>query len=272
MEYISKEARWRAHYRTLPEWVRLIRQASNCSAKTARRQILDGLFDGQFAPSWSDQSNAPFRHDPYDPDLLPREGNFWRKSQINWHNGKVFDGWREEEVGPECWRVLLLAPTLGTVFERILRSSIHASILDVENVVTLHPQPPTSENAHPMRRGRAGRKPGSGSFDDEVALGEMLNLLAAGKEPSVLTAAKAVASAGKANQSAKAEVDRLRRKFANHWGTKPADGKLGLTLITNWTRIESELNFPILNQYNLPIRSAQEALRLVDCHAQAAGR
>jgi len=235
MEYISKEARWRALYRTLPQWVGLIRQASNCSAKKARRQILDGLFDGQFAARWGEQSKAPFR-DPYDPDLLPREGNFWRKAQINWRNGKVFDGWREEEVGPEYWRVLLLAPTLDTVFEGILRSSIPASTRDVENAVPLHPsQAPTLENAHHVRRGSAGRKPGSGSSNDEAALREMLNLLAAGREPSVLAAAKAVAKARKPNQSVNAEVGRLRRKFAKRWGTKPPEGE-------TWPDVEHQLD------------------------------
>jgi hypothetical protein len=91
-----------------------------------------------------------------------------------------------------------------------------------------------AQNAREPSRGRPGRKPRSGSIDDEAALRRMLHLLAAGNEASVLAAAKAVATERKPNQSVEADIARLRRKFANRWGTEPPPGK-------TWADVEREL-------------------------------
>jgi hypothetical protein len=80
-------------------------------------------------------------------------------------------------------------------------------------------------DAERQRRGRPGRKRGSGSVDDEAALRRMLGLLAKGEEPSVLAAARTVAHAAKSNQSVEADVARLRKKFAERWGTEPPPRK-----------------------------------------------
>jgi hypothetical protein len=244
MEYLSEKARWRAHYRTLREWVGLVRRASACSAKRAQQQISDGLFDGKFAARWEDQGKGALR-DPADPDLPPQKGAFWRSAQINWRTGKVYDDWGVTEegraLGAAYWRRLLLTPKGDSVFEKILRSSIPSKTEEIStpNVVQLHPQSEAgvaiSAKADPARQGHPGRKSGSGSIDDEEKLRRMLTLLAVGKVPSVLAAAKAVADATKPNQSVDSEVVRLRRKFAKRWGTEPPNGK-------TWADVEHELN------------------------------
>ena len=86
---------------------------------------------------------------------------------------------------------------------------------------------------------KGGRKLGSGSVDDETALQRMLKLLAAGKRPSVLAAARKVAAEGKPHQSVDADVSRLRRKFRQRWGTNPPEGKTWADVDVNWTRIGS---------------------------------
>jgi hypothetical protein len=86
---------------------------------------------------------------------------------------------------------------------------------------------------------KGGRKPGSGSIDDETALRRMLKLLATGKHPSVFAAAREVAVERMPHQSADADVDRLRRKFRKRWGTDPPEGQTWADVDVNWTRIGS---------------------------------
>jgi hypothetical protein len=245
MRYISKEALYRAHYRTLPEWVKLIQQASDCSAKSAQQQILDGLYDGAFAVRWDDRDKNPLRYpNPYltGIDSPPPKGVFWRRAKINWRTGKVIDDWGLEKEGQSantpCRRALLLASKGGTVFEHILHSSVSASTHQASaapnNVVPPHSEP-TAAEAHPVPRGRPGRKPGSGSIDDEEALRKMVKLLAAGEARSVLAASERVAGEGKPIQSHAANMGRLRRKFAKRWGTDPPEGK-------TWAEFDQELN------------------------------
>jgi hypothetical protein len=239
--YICEEARQRAHYRTLREWVRLIRQASECGAKNAQHQIVDGLFDGKFAVRWEDQGKNPYC-DPAGADLPPQKGAFWRKAQIAPRTYKVFDDLGVTEAGRAAgaayWRVLLLAPRGGTEFESILRSSMRADSSSGDqapNVLPLRTEAAISENAYLERRGRAGRKPGSGIIDDETALRRMLSLLAAGHVPSVNAAATAVARTGNPAHSVSADTTRLRTKFSR-WqgGTEPPAGK-------TWSDVEDEL-------------------------------
>jgi hypothetical protein len=243
MEYISEQARWRAFYRTLPQWVAMVSQASACSTRNARLQIVDGLFDGRFAVRWADQGKIPFL-DPNDRDRPPPKGNFWRKAQINWRAGKVLDDWGMSDEGRAGglarWRVVLLVPRGPSVFEDIWRSSrpfaISAAAATPSNVVGVHARSKSeAATAETNRRGRAGRKPGSGSIDDLNALRKMLSLLAAGKVSSVHAAANAVAPSNTPNQSLPADIARLRRKFAKRWGTGPPRGK-------TWTDVERELN------------------------------
>jgi len=85
-------------------------------------------------------------------------------------------------------------------------------------------------------KGRRGRKPGSGSFDDAAALLEMLRLLASDKAKSVHAAARCVAGGDMAKRTGSEEsaVNRLRRKFAARFGTQPPSGK-------TWSDIALEL-------------------------------
>ena len=77
------------------------------------------------------------------------------------------------------------------------------------------------------KKGRRGRKPGSGSFDDEEALLEMLRLLASNKAKSVHAATRCVVTSGMAKRigSEESVVNRLRNKFAARFGTQPPSGK-----------------------------------------------
>jgi hypothetical protein len=86
------------------------------------------------------------------------------------------------------------------------------------------------------KKGRRGRKTGSGSFDDDQALREMLRLLASNKAASVLAAAKHVVTAGiaKMTSSNESAVRRLRGKFAARFGIEPPPGK-------TWSDIAREL-------------------------------
>jgi hypothetical protein len=252
MQYTSEEARLRARYHTFREWVGLIRRASNCSAKRAQRQIVEGLSDGKFAVRWEDQGKSAVR-DPYDPDLPPPSGAFWRNAQIDRRSGKVFDDWgvtgEGRATGLAYWRTLLLAPKGGTVFEQILRSPSafkdDRSAEPDEADATLT----TPEVVNSMPPGRGGRKKGSGSINDEPRLREMLRLLAENKAVSVHAAAKKVARTKKANQSIASEVSRLRRKFAERWGTELPTGRTWADAEHNRTAIESNPNYPIERQY-----------------------
>jgi hypothetical protein len=96
-------------------------------------------------------------------------------------------------------------------------------------------QPPTPPARAPQK-GRPGRLPGSGSFDDSQALREMLRVLANGDELSVHAAARLVAESGtvKKTGSQKSLVSRLRKKFATKFGTSPRSGE-------TWRDIEDEL-------------------------------
>jgi hypothetical protein len=95
--------------------------------------------------------------------------------------------------------------------------------------------PPPSDAAVP-EKGRRGRKPGSGSFDDEKALHEMLRLLGGNEAPSVHAAAQLVVTSGVAIiiSSKDSAASRLRRKFAARFGTQPPQGK-------TWSDIAREL-------------------------------
>jgi hypothetical protein len=92
---------------------------------------------------------------------------------------------------------------------------------------------PTLKSAN-QRRG--GRKKGSGAIDDTQWLRAMLNLLVAGQAPSVHDAARKVAKtmAG-TSQSLKADITRLRGKFAKAHGTEPPARK-------TWRDVAAELN------------------------------
>jgi hypothetical protein len=96
---------------------------------------------------------------------------------------------------------------------------------------------PANKPAEPrVSRGRRGRKPGSGSLDDDGALRRALRLLASGKVPSALAAVRrAVADTGKPNQSRPAEISRVYRKFRVRWGTEPPVGK-------TWADVEHEFD------------------------------
>ena len=73
---------------------------------------------------------------------------------------------------------------------------------------------------------RGGRKKGSGAIDDAPWLRAMLDLLVNGQAPSVHDAAgKIAASMPGTSQSRDADINRLRRKFAKVYGTKPPEGK-----------------------------------------------
>jgi hypothetical protein len=91
-------------------------------------------------------------------------------------------------------------------------------------------------------KGSSGRKKGSGSIDDTEKLREMLRLLADGGAKSVLDAARKVSAATvRPSQSASADTERLRHKFAKIHGTKPPEGQtwgdIADSLEINWRRI-----------------------------------
>jgi len=96
--------------------------------------------------------------------------------------------------------------------------------------------PPALDAAAP-KKGRSGRKTGSGSFDDGRALQEMLRLLSSNEAMSVHAAACHVVAAriAKITGSDKSAVSRLRKKFAAKFGTQPSPGK-------TWSYIAFEMN------------------------------
>ena len=107
------------------------------------------------------------------------------------------------------------------------------------------PEPP-SDAAAP-EKGRRGRKAGSGSFDDEKALHEMLRFLAGNEAPSVHAAAQLVVTSGVAIiiSSKESAASRLRRKFAARFGTQPPQGK-------TWSDIARELETnKLYNPFNI---------------------
>ena len=97
------------------------------------------------------------------------------------------------------------------------------------------PAPPLPEGVAP-KKGRRGRKPGSGSIDDDQALREMLRLLSNNEAASAHSAARAVVAVGVAYRTTSDEsaVGRLRTKFATRFGTEPPPGK-------TWGDVEDEL-------------------------------
>jgi hypothetical protein len=115
--------------------------------------------------------------------------------------------------------------------------------------IAVTPPPNAETAAKPLLssppKGAPGRKPGSGAIDDEECLRQMLELLAAGgKAPSVHAAAKAVAATAP-EHTRDTLVSRLRKKFANRWGTEPPPPK-------TWADIARELasnsSAPIIDQ------------------------
>jgi hypothetical protein len=97
------------------------------------------------------------------------------------------------------------------------------------------PAPPVVEGVAP-KKGRRGRKLGSGSFDDKQAMSEMLRLLASNKAVSVNAAAAGVVASRIAITTGTDEsaVRRLRAKFAARFGTELPPSK-------TWSDIEHEL-------------------------------
>jgi hypothetical protein len=96
-------------------------------------------------------------------------------------------------------------------------------------------QPP-APSGRTHQKGQRGRRPGSGSIDDRQALRDMLRLLASGEAPSVNAAADQVAPSRivKRTGTEASAAARLRRKFANQFGTCPHSGK-------TWRDIADEL-------------------------------
>jgi hypothetical protein len=97
------------------------------------------------------------------------------------------------------------------------------------------PEIPASVAVAPPK-GRPGRKLGSGSFDDDKALREMLLLLGDNKAASVHAAAQAIVTAGKVKKTgtAASAARRLGQKFAARFGTEPPPGK-------TWSDVALEL-------------------------------
>ena len=114
----------------------------------------------------------------------------------------------------------------------------------------IHGDPPGSPEAIPKaeisdpqvpdavapKKGRRGRKPGSGSFDDGEALREMLQLLAIGEAASMNAAARHVAPLDTVRKTGTEEsaARRLGKKFADKYGTDLPSGK-------TWSDIAGEL-------------------------------
>jgi hypothetical protein len=100
--------------------------------------------------------------------------------------------------------------------------------------------PITSEHGYglqaevPGRGGRRGRKPGSGSHNDDNALMHMLRLLANSEARSVHAAAKIASYNHQKGHSRDADISRLRTKFAKKFGVEPPPGK-------TWAVVEDEL-------------------------------
>jgi hypothetical protein len=114
MRYVSEQARVLAHYRTLPQWLKIIRAISHCSARDAKQQILDGLKDGKFAFRWKEtDAHRAGGCRPWKDATVTSE---W----INWRNGKIYcdQGLTDENraAGLARWLTLLLAPRMATVF------------------------------------------------------------------------------------------------------------------------------------------------------------
>jgi hypothetical protein len=95
---------------------------------------------------------------------------------------------------------------------------------------------PQVPDAVAPKKGRRGRKPGSGSFDDGEALREMLQLLAIGEAASINAAARHVAPLDTVRKTGTEEsaARRLGKKFADKYGTDLPSGK-------TWSDIEGEL-------------------------------
>jgi hypothetical protein len=116
---------------------------------------------------------------------------------------------------------------------------------------SIHEQNPRPEISEPTpdavapQKGRRGRSPGSGSFDDAEALAEMLRLLASNKVKSVHAAARNVVAEdlARSTSSEKSTVSRLRGKFATQFGTRPPPGKtwsdVAVELQSNCSRIDA---------------------------------
>jgi hypothetical protein len=95
---------------------------------------------------------------------------------------------------------------------------------------------PVAAVADQTFRGRArGRKPGSGAFNDDALIREMLHQLAVGAAPSVYAAADQVVDRAHSTGSRDSTRRRLARKFGKRFGTKPPEGKI-------WKDVEQKLN------------------------------
>lgn len=80
--------------------------------------------------------------------------------------------------------------------------------------------------------GKGGRKPRSGTIDDEDALRRMLEILAQGEAPSVFAAAGIVTKVGGLEGASVESIRRrLSRKFTERYGTEPPSGRV-------WSDIE----------------------------------
>jgi hypothetical protein len=116
LRYVSEEAQVLADYQTLPQWLKIVREMSHCSARDAKQQILDGLKDRKFAWRWKDTD--------YGADCRPWRATTVTSDWINWRQGKIYCdyGLTDEgrKLGLARWRTLLLRPKMGNVFKEML--------------------------------------------------------------------------------------------------------------------------------------------------------
>jgi hypothetical protein len=114
--------------------------------------------------------------------------------------------------------------------------SLSASSDSLENNPKIEISGPPVPDAVAPEKGRRGRKLGSGSFDDDQAMREMLRLLAGNEAASVNAAAGRVVASRVAiiTGTDGSAVRRLRAKFAARFGTEPPPGK-------TWSDIAREL-------------------------------
>jgi hypothetical protein len=118
MRYVSEQARALAHYRTLPQWLKIVRAMSHCSSRDAKQQILDGLKDRKFGCRWKEtHADRAGDHPPWRDATVTSE---W----INWRNGKIYCDQRLTDealaAGWARWLTPLLTPIMATVFWEML--------------------------------------------------------------------------------------------------------------------------------------------------------
>lgn len=104
--------------------------------------------------------------------------------------------------------------------------SASSDSVEQEPKIGISEQPLVPDAVAP-KKGRPGRKPGSGSIDDDNALQEMLRLLANEEAASVHAAAQCVVTSGtaKSTSSIESTVKRLRVKFTAKFGIQLPPGK-----------------------------------------------